>query len=297
MKCLLIGADGQLGSELCRIIPPNELVALTIKEIDITDQEQTRQVLAQHRPEMVINTAAYTAVDAAETHQAAARAVNETGVKNVAEACREINAALVQISTDYVFSGAKPPGQAYTEDDQPDPRSYYGKTKLAGEEWVTRILNKYYLVRSAGLYGVVGCLGKGGGNFVEAIIKKAAKNETPTIVDDEFVSPTYSRDLAAKICQLIRVDQYGLYHIVNQGQCSWYAFGAKILELIGSGIKPDRISQRELGSKADRPANSALASVRLKQIGLDELRPWPDALRAYLEEKGYNVLGREGAKR
>lgn len=287
MKYLLIGADGQLGSEFCRLIPKNELVALTIKEIDITDQAQTLRVLAQHQPDVVINTAAYTAVDAAETHQEIARIVNETGAKNVAEACREIDAAMVQISTDYVFSGDLPLGRSYTEDDQPGPRSVYGKTKLAGEEWITKILKKYYIVRSAGLYGVVGCLGKGGDNFVDAIIKKADKNEAPTIVDDEFVSPTYSRDLAEKICQLVRTGQYGLYHIVNRGGSSWYEFGEKILELCGSKIKPDRISQRKLNAPAHRPINSALASVRLKQIGLNEPRSWPEALRAYLIEKGY----------
>ena len=296
MKCLVIGADGQLGSELCRIIPPNELVALTIKDIDVTDQLLTRQVLARHRPEVVINTAAYTAVDAAESHQAAAQLVNETGARNVAEACLAIEAALVQISTDYVFNGDKPPGQAYTEDDRPEPRSFYGKTKLAGEQWVTQTLKKHYIVRSAGLYGIVGSLGKGGRNFVDAIVEKASRHETPRIVADEFASPTYARDLAEKIGQLIRTDQYGLYHIVNRGQCSWYEFGAQVLALIGSEISPRQIGRSELGTKAHRPINSALASVRLKPIGLSELRPWLEALRAYLAEKGYNLPGREGAK-
>jgi dTDP-4-dehydrorhamnose reductase len=285
MKIVIIGADGQLGYDLCRVIPKNEQVSLTIKDLDITNQVQTTDVLKRYQPDVVINTAAYTAVDAAETHQAAARAVNETGAKNVAAACLVLDAALVQISTDYVFSGDKPAGQPYTEEDKPDPRSFYGQTKLAGEEWVKKILTRYFIVRSAGLYGCAGCLGKGGGNFVETIIKKAARKETPVIVNDEFVSPTYTHDLAGAIYQLISTELYGLYHLVNQGQCSWYEFGARILALIGSGIKPDEISRRELRAQANRPVNSALASVKLKQINITELRPWQDALQAYLRER------------
>jgi dTDP-4-dehydrorhamnose reductase len=297
MKYLVIGADGQLGHDLCRVIPKPELVALTIKEIDVTDRAGTLRVLQQHRPEVVINTAAYTAVDAAETAQELARKVNEIGARNVAAACLAIKAALVQLSTDYVFRGDKPKGSAYTEDDEPDPRSFYGKTKLAGEEAVRKILPEHYIVRSAGLYGLAGCLGKGGGNFVETIIKKAAQNLAPLIVNDEYVTPTYTYDLAEKIYQLVQTRQYGVYHLVNQGQCSWYEFGARVLELIGSGVKPEQISREKFGTGAQRPANSALASVRLKAIGLSELRPWPEALRAYLSEKGYNISRGEGAKR
>jgi len=286
VKIAVIGADGQLGYDLCRVIPQAELIPLTVKELDITDRAKTVQLLKTLRPGAVINTAAYTAVDAAETDQAAAKAVNETGAQNVAEACREIDATMVQISTDYVFDGTKPVGQPYTEDDPPAPNSVYGRTKLAGEEWVKKTLRKYFIVRSAGLYGIAGCLGKGGGNFVEAIIRQADRQEKPLIVDDEYVSPTYTCDLAEKLCQLLKTDRYGLYHLVNQGQCSWYVFGDKVLELLGSELAPERIGRQELGAKANRPANSVLASVKLQAAGLSELRPWPDALKAYLTEKG-----------
>jgi dTDP-4-dehydrorhamnose reductase len=281
MKIVIIGADGQLGYDLCRIIPRAEQIALTIRDLDITDQERTRRVLQQYRPDVVINTAAYTAVDAAETHQAAAKAVNEAGAKNVAEACLAVNAAMVQLSTDYVFDGTKPVGQPYTEDDIPAPNSVYGQTKLAGEQAVQQILKKYFIVRSAGLYGVAGCLGKGGGNFVETIIAKAQQNTTPRIVNDEFVSPTFTADLARAIYQLVQKPPYGVYHLVNQGECSWYIFGEKILELIGSEIRPVAISRNELGAKANRPVNSVLASSKLPP-----LRPWLEALKAYLAQKG-----------
>lgn len=286
MKIAVIGADGQLGYDLCRVIPQAELLPLTIKELDITDRAKTVQLLKNLRPDAVLNTAAYTAVDAAETDQAAAKAVNETGAQNVAEACREIDATMVQISTDYVFDGTKPVGQPYTEEDPPAPNSVYGRTKLAGEEWVKKTLRKYFIVRSAGLYGIAGCLGKGGGNFVEAIIRQADRQEKPLIVDDEYVSPTYTWDLAEKLCQLLKTDRYGLYHLANQGQCSWYEFGDKVLELLGSELAPERIGRQALGAKANRPANSVLASVKLRAAGLSELRPWPDALKAYLTEKG-----------
>ena len=283
MRVLIIGADGQLGSDLTGAIPQNEQIALTVKELDITDKEQTLRVIKKHAPQVVINTAAYNRVDDSEDQEATAFAVNATGVKNVALACREVDAALVHFSSDYVFNGEK--NKPYVETDTPDPRSVYGISKLAGEFCVKYILKKYFIVRSAGLYGAAGCLGKGGGNFVDNMIRLADKQPDLRVVDDEIVSPTYTRDLAGKIAQLIRTEHYGLYHIVNHGCCSWYDFTVKIFELLGRKVAVKPVPSSEFPTRAQRPRYSALENARLRTLGMVDLRPWAEALRAYLEEK------------
>jgi dTDP-4-dehydrorhamnose reductase len=288
MKILIIGADGQLGTDLCKVIPKGEQIPLTIKDIDITNKDNTFEVIKKHSPDVVINTAAYHRVDDCEDNQDLAFRVNDTGAGNVAEACRAIDAALVHISTDYVFRGDK--NTPYTEEDTPDPQSVYGRSKLAGEQRVQRTLMKYYIVRSAGLYGVAGCLGKGGGNFVETIIKKAEAGKQLLVVSDEYVSPTYTYDLAGKIYQLIRTEKYGLYHIVNHGYCSWYQFADEILMLLRSDVPIVSVTAKDFVNKpeqpkAHRPKYSVLANANLKKIGLDDLRDWQNALQAYLAEK------------
>jgi dTDP-4-dehydrorhamnose reductase len=286
---MIIGADGQLGSDLCRVIPKAEQVPLTVMELDITDQALTQQVIAKYQPAVVINTAAYHKVDDCEDHQDLAFAVNDTGAGHVAEACRAVGAALVYLSTDYVFRGDK--NSPYTEEDVPDPQTVYGRSKLAGEQRIEKILPQHYIVRSAGLYGAAGCLGKGGGNFVETIIKKAKAGEQLLVVSDESVSPTYTYDLADKIYQLVKTEKYGLYHIVNHGYCSWYQFADNILMLLKSDVPIVSVTEKDFVSKpghpkAHRPKYSVLANANLKNIGLDDLRDWQDALRAYLADKG-----------
>ncbi len=289
MKILIIGSDGQLGTDLCKVIPKEEQIPLTIKDIDITNKDNTFEVIKKHLPDVVINTAAYHRVDDCEVHPELAFQVNDSGVGNVAEACQAIDSALVHISTDYVFSGDK--NTPYTEEDTPDPQSVYGRSKLAGEQRVQRTLVKYYIVRSCGLYGLAGCLGKGGGNFVETIIKKAEAGEKLLVVSDEYVSPTYTYDLAGKINQLIRTEKYGLYHIVNHGYCSWYQFADEILMLLKSDVPIVSVTAKDFVNKqgqpkAHRPRYSVLENANLKKIVLDDLREWQDALQAYLAEKG-----------
>jgi dTDP-4-dehydrorhamnose reductase len=282
---MIIGADGQLGTDLCLIIPRAEQVPLTIKELDITDRGQVNSVLAKHRPAVVINTAAYHRVDDCEDHETPAFAVNAIGVKYLAAACRAIDAALVHLSTDYVFDGQKK--TPYEETDRTDPLSVYGISKAAGESCVKSSLEKYFIVRSCGLYGTAGCLGKGGGNFAENMIKRAAAQPELNVVTDEIVSPTYTLDLAAKIYQLIITGRFGLYHIVNHGECSWYEFTAKIFELLGKNVKINKVLSSEYKTKARRPHYSALKNARLRALGLDDMRPWPEALKAYLIASGH----------
>lgn len=282
---LIIGADGQLGTDLCRVIPPGEYVPLTLKDLDVTNRDQVREVFKKYSPDMVINTAAYHRVDDCETHAAEAFSVNTVAVRYVAEACREVGAGLVHISTDYVFDGEKK--TPYVEEDVPAPRSIYGISKLAGELCVKNTLEKYFIVRSTGLYGTAGCLGKGGGNFVENMIKRAESRPELKVVKDEILSPTYTLDLAKKIYALIKTKHYGLYHIVNHGECSWHEFAVKIFELLGKKVKVVPVAATEYKTLAHRPAYSVLNNAGLAKIKMDDLRSWQEALEAYLAEKGH----------
>lgn len=288
-KILVIGADGQLGSDLARTIPKDELIPLTIKDLDITKRENTLMVIKGHAPDLVINTAGYSLVDAAEDHQAQAFAINAEGAENVALACLECGAGLAHISTDYVFDGRK--NSPYTESDPTAPLSAYARSRVAGEEKIAAVLQKHFIIRSSGLFGVTGCLGKGGGNFIDSVIAKGKSGVPFQVVNDQYFSPTYTLDLAKKLNQLVRTDQYGLYHIVNHGACSWYELATRTFELLGLAVNFTAMSFAELNArtKAKRPAYSVLDNSRLRAIGLDDLRPWPEALRAYLMEKGLKI--------
>jgi len=285
VKIVIIGADGQLGTDLCRVIPKDEQTPLTVADIDITNRQQTHEVIAKHQPDIVINTAAYHNVDKCEDEVELAFKVNTYGVKYLAEACAQSNSALIHISTDYVFDGKKK--TPYVETDQPNPQSIYAISKLAGEKIVQYVLKKHFIIRSTGLYGAVGCLGKGGTNFVEGILKRAAEQPELKVVTDEIVSPTYTLDLAKQINSLIRTDHYGLYHCVSHGQCSWYDFAAKIFELLGKKVVINQVTADTFKTIANRPKYSVLENANLKKLGLDMMRPWPEALKDYLTEKGY----------
>jgi dTDP-4-dehydrorhamnose reductase len=288
MKILIIGADGQLGKDLQKVIDKAEIIPLTISDIDVVSKQQTVEVIKKHRPDVVINTSAYHRVDDCEDNDLPAFQVNAIGVKNICLACKETDSALVHISTDYVFDGNK--GTPYTEDDCPNPGTVYGISKLAGELYARYMLKKHFVIRTCGLFGIAGCLGKGGGNFIESMLKLSKEKPVLRVVDDQIVGPTYTLDLANKINQLIRTQHYGLYHVTNKGQCSWYDFAAKIFDLTGTKVKLEKATTSEFKSKATRPAYSVLEHRNLKKIGLDDMRTWDKALEAYLaEKKAFNV--------
>ncbi|MEM1867999.1 MAG: dTDP-4-dehydrorhamnose reductase [Thermosphaera sp.] len=280
----MIGANGQLGTDLVKVLNNWDLVPLTHAELDICDFVRARKVLTELRPDVVINTAAFNRVDDAEAQPEKAFWVNTYAVRNLAQVCADLDCTLMHISTDYVFGGEK--RTPYTEDDPPNPLNVYGVSKLAGEYFVRNICPKHFIVRTSGLYGVAGSSGKGG-NFVETMVRLAKEGKPIRVVTDQVLTPTYTKDLAQKIKELLTTEAYGLYHITNSGQCSWYEFARRIFELLG--IKPDfgPTTSAEFRAKARRPAYSVLAHERLKELGLDDLRPWPEALKAYLEEKGY----------
>lgn len=291
MKILIIGADGQLGTDLCKVIPKEEQIPLTIKDLDITSYSLTEEMILKYSPEVVINTAAYHRVDDCESADLLAFQVNVFGAKYVAEVCKKINAVLVYLSTDYVFDGTK--GSPYLETDAPNPQSAYAISKLAGEQYIKYMLEKYFIVRSSGLYGVAGSLGKGKTNFVENMINKAKNKSELKVVIDEVLTPTYTMDLAGKINELVRTNSFGPYHVTNSGQCSWHEFACKIFELLEMQVAIGEITADQFKTKARRPKYSVLDHAGLKKLGMDDLRPWQEALRAYLIEKGHLPAGRQ----
>ncbi|MBC8235355.1 dTDP-4-dehydrorhamnose reductase [bacterium] len=279
MNIMLIGANGQLGSDLRKVLTTEELIPLTHADIEITDAAQVEAIIKHHQPEVVINTAAYHKTDECEENAEKAFQVNALGVRNLALSCREHNATLVHMSTDYVFDGKK--GEPYTELDTPNPINVYGVSKLAGEHFVKYILDKYFLIRTSGLFGVAGSSGKGG-NFIELMLRLADERDEIRVVDDQTLSPTSTVDLANKIKKLITTERFGLYHITNNGACSWYDFAAKIFELSGKKPNLKRTTTEEFGAKANRPKYSVLDNYNLRQIGMDDMRTWEEALATYL---------------
>jgi dTDP-4-dehydrorhamnose reductase len=285
MKILVIGADGQLGTDLCKVLPHTNLAPLNHKDIEICDMTSVKGAFQKHHPDAVINTAAFVRVDDCETEQDKAFQVNALGAGNVAVAANNLGAKLVHISTDYVF-GEQKHDKPYTEFDAPAPINAYGKSKLAGEVLVRSFCFKHFIVRSSALFGTAGASGKGG-NFIETILKLAQQNNEVRVVQDQVLSPTYTADLAAKIAQLLQTEYYGTFHIVNKGQCSWYDFACQILKLAKSKRAVVPITSREYPVPAQRPAFSTLENYHLRLLGMDDIRTWQEALADYMKAKGH----------
>ena len=298
-RVVLLGAGGQLGTDLRGALPAASLVPLTRADLDVTDPAAVDQVLHAHAPRWVISTAAYHRVDDIERDPEATRQaflVNAAAVHHLARACTRHRARLLHLSTDYVFEGGQdggPPGP-YREEAVPAPVSAYGVSKLAGER-LLRLANPpdrpteaHVVVRSSGLYGVAGSAGKGG-NFVETMLRLARDGKDIQVVDDQVLTPTYTADLAAAIARLVAVDPPGgVYHLTSGGACSWYEFAQKIFVLCGLTPRLTPVSSQKFGAAARRPSpNGVLANARAAALGLPPLRPWPEALRAYLRAKGH----------
>ena len=286
MNVAVIGANGQLGSDLVRAFG-EEAIPLAHRDLDVTDLESVK-ILNELRPEVVINTAAYVRVDDAEVEVEKAFQVNAIGALNIAEACNEINAVNVYISTDYVFDGAK--GEPYEEGDVPNPINVYGLSKYAGEIFTRNYSKKYYIIRVASLYGRAGARGKGG-NFVDSMIQRAKNGEEIKVVVDMFMSPTHAKDVSRMLKRFLDLDlaikpEFGVYHIVNEGYCSWYDFTKEIFNILGwdAQIQIIPIRSSELKRLARRSAFSALKNKKLDDLGLS-MRNWKEALKDYLMEE------------
>lgn len=260
------------------------MTALSHKQADVTQPSNLIDSLAGQAPDAVINCAAYHKVDECEDQPERALSVNAIGALNVARACKELEAKCVYISSDYVFDGAK--GGPYLEDDLPQPLNVYGVSKNAGEHLVAQACGNSIVARTASLFGVAGASGKGG-NFVEAIINKAKAGGPLKVVDDIRMSPTYTLDAARAIESLVTSDSVGLFHLTNAGNATWYEFARVFLDMTGSDVSLEPTSADVWPAKAQRPANSSLASQRMDQAAEALLRDWQDALKAYLAEKGH----------
>jgi len=282
MATLLIGARGQLGTELRQAFADDDLVALAHADLELTDRAKVWEALDTYRPGLILNTAAYHRVDECEDEPERAFGVNALAVRNLAMAAKRIGAVMVHFSTDYVFDGRQ--SLPYQEGDPPGPLSVYATSKLAGEFFVRAVLDKYFLIRTCGLYGTAGSLAKGG-NFVETMLRLAREGREIRVVGDQVLTPTSARDLAKKVRQLIETERYGLYHITNSGECSWYRFASAIFELAGLRARLSETTSAAYGARATRPAYSVLDNANLRSLGIDDLRDWRDALADYLDEQ------------
>jgi dTDP-4-dehydrorhamnose reductase len=287
----LLGASGQLGQDLRSALQlHDDVVALTRSDCDVTDHAAVAATLKQTRPGTIINTTAYHRVDDCEDNPAEAFRVNALAVLNLSRVANDLNAVLVHFSTDYVFDGRS--SQPYTERSEPMPLSVYGNSKLAGEYLLRSTSKNHVLIRTCGLYGVMGSRGKGG-NFVEAMLQKARAGQRIEVVNDQRVTPTYTRDLADQVAVLLSTSHRGLFHITNEGACSWFEFASAIFELtrIQANLAPT--TSEIYKAPAIRPRFSVLENARLKDLGLNRMRHWRDALAAYLESRG--LIGAEGS--
>ena len=285
MRIALIGANGQLGSDLVKVLRPNhDLAPLTHADVEVTDPESVEKMMQRVEPDVVLNMAAFHKVDVCEDDVERTFAVNTYGVRNLASACRAHGATLAHMSTDYVFGGDRDRATPYVETDLPAPINIYGVSKLAGEHMVRYTLERAFIFRVAGLYGVAGSSGKGG-NFVELMLRLAHEGRDIRVVDDQRTTPTYTADLARQIEAVIQTDRYGLYHATSQGDCTWYEFAAEIFWQSGLSPNLSRARTGDFGEKATRPAYSVLENQALRAIGMDMMRPWQESLAAYLEER------------
>ncbi|SEP03240.1 dTDP-4-dehydrorhamnose reductase [Paenibacillus sp. OV219] len=280
MKLFVTGAGGQLGMELIRLeLPPHiQIFGAGRDQLDITNAEQCRQVLAAYAPDAVIHCAAYTAVDKAESESDAAFLVNQEGTRNIALAAVACGAKLCYISTDYVFDGKA--SEPYEEHDPVHPQTVYGKSKLAGEQAVQEILDRFFIVRTSWVFG------RYGNNFVRTIVKLAGERSELQVVSDQIGSPTYTLDLARFLVELVQSEHYGIYHASNQGICSWYDFAQEILNESGMhAVKLVPCATSAFPRPAARPAYSVMSHAMIKRNGLTDLRPWQEALHNYLNDK------------
>lgn len=276
MKVLVLGAKGMLGSEIVMCLKSFfNVIPYGKEEIDITNKFLTKNKIEEISPEIVINAAAYTDVEGCEKNSEHAFKVNAQGVKNVAEACREIGSKIVHISTDYIFDGIKK--TPYNEDDQPCPINVYGKSKLEGENLIKKTCEDFLIIRSEWLYGMRGR------NFINFIIDASEKESKLKIVDDQVGSPTYTKDLSAAIAVLIKNGCKGIYNAANSGKCSWYEFASKIKEFKNIRVEILPITSDKSNRIARRPANSVLNCNKLKADTGFVFRNWVEALKEFLE--------------
>lgn len=283
MKILITGANGMLGCDLQEVLADYDVIATGSKDLDISNYDMVISKFNEFKPDFVINSAAFTAVDDCETHYDDAYNVNAIGPKNLAIVCNERDIPLVHISTDYVFNGQKT--TPLVEDDEIGPKSAYGKTKLAGEEFIQENIEKYYILRTAWLYGYHG------NNFVKTMLSLAESHDEVTVVYDQVGSPTFTHDLALAIRELVEyyennkedTSKYGIYHLTNSAECSWYEFTKEFYKLANLNTKVKPVTTEEFPRPAPRPNYSVLSNEKWIKAGFKPMRNYKEAVKDYLD--------------
>ncbi|SHE83235.1 dTDP-4-dehydrorhamnose reductase [Alkalibacter saccharofermentans] len=278
MKVLVTGANGQLGFDVIKRLDSEgkDYLGTDRESLDITNIEQVKRVISDYNPDAVIHCAAYTSVDKAEDEKELCYSVNVLGTKYVAEACKEINAKMVYISTDYVFDGEG--DKPFEVTDKPNPINYYGQTKYEGELEVQKSLDKYFVVRISWVFG------SNGNNFVKTMLRLGKERDEISVVADQIGSPTYTPDLAKLLVEMLDTDKYGVYHASNDGYCSWYEFACEIFKQAEMDVKVNPIKTDDYPTKARRPKNSRLSKKSIYAISKQPLLEWQKSIRSYLYE-------------
>lgn len=279
MKVLVTGVKGQLGFDVCKELDKRNIENKGIDrdDCDITDEQAVLSYIKNYAPDVVVHCAAYTAVDKAEDEKEICYNVNVKGTEYIARACKEIDAKMVYISTDYVFEGVG--DAAYEVDDKAAPDNTYGITKYQGEEVVRNILEKYFIIRISWAFGI------NGSNFINTMMKLGETHRELNVVADQIGSPTFTYDLAPLICDMIATDKYGIYHATNEGYCSWADLAEYIFSVTGQNVLVHHIKSEEYPTKASRPKNSRLSKASLDNAGFKRLPDWQDAVKRYINEK------------
>lgn len=275
---LVTGVNGQLGFDVVKELTKRNIECLGIdrEELDITDKDAVEKYISNLKPECVIHCAAYTAVDRAEDEEEICSKVNVHGTEYIAKACKNIDAKMIYISTDYVFDGEG--DIPFEVDGNIEPHSIYGKTKYEGELKVKSVLDKYFVVRISWVFGI------NGNNFIKTMIRLGKEKESLNVVCDQIGSPTYTADLAPLLCDMAFSEKYGTYHATNEGYCSWAEFASEIMKRSGLNCRINPIPTSEYPAKATRPFNSRLSKKSLVDNGFNLLPSWEDALDRYLIE-------------
>jgi dTDP-4-dehydrorhamnose reductase len=277
MRILIAGSKGMLGTDLMEQLSSHQVLGLDQPQIDVADLEQCFRCAKEFQPEIIINAAALTQVDYCESHLEEAFRINADGAGNLAKAGAAIGALLLHYSTDYVFDGLK--GEPYEEEDQTNPASVYGKSKLRGEELIREYCRNHLILRTSWLFGLHG------NNFIATILRIARTEKKLRVVSDQFGSPTYAKDLSAHTKRLLEAKCRGTYHLTNSDSCSWYELAVKCIKWSGmQEISVTPVTTSEFPRPAPRPHNSILANTRMVREGLPLMRPWHQAAKEFIDD-------------
>lgn len=290
MRVAVLGSNGQLGSDVCAAFAENgdQVAGLTHADVEVNSAASVDAALSAAEPEFIVNTAAMHHVEKCEADPVAAFTANAMGARNVAEWAKKAGATVAYVSTDYVFDGAK--RSPYLESDVARPLNAYGITKLAGENYTAAIAPKHFVLRVSAIYGLRPCRAKGGLNFVELMLKLSRERDKLRVVDDEYVSPTPTMQIAQQLVALSRANAYGVYHGTAEGSCSWYEFAREIFRATGTTVRLEKADPGEFPAKVQRPKYSVLENAALKAAQLNVYTDWREGLEHYLQARAHTEL-------